>query len=326
MAKRRRLGPASLIGNEALPDDLETKSARFNQPPIAGVARDVAENAALTEMSEALRSARAEGRMVLELPLRDIALDYLVRDRVELGAEELDTLVASLRARGQQTPIEVVETGAGSYGLISGWRRCKALEKLAEETGEEPVVQALLRKPKDAPDAYLAMVEENEIRVGLSFYERARIVVRAADLGVYDTDRAALKGLFGSVSRPKRSKIGSFMSIVRALDEVLRFPTAIPERLGLDLSKRLVEDPKLKDHIVATLTASPPSTPEAERAILEARPKAPQEPEPLPKREKIQISKGLWFRENADGTATVGGPGLTDEIKAELVAWLEDRC
>jgi hypothetical protein len=41
------------------------------------------------------------------------------------------------------------------------------------------------------PEAYLAMVEENEIRVGLSFYERARIVARAAEAGVFERHRGA---------------------------------------------------------------------------------------------------------------------------------------
>ena len=45
-------------------------------------------------------------------------------------------------------------------------------------------------------DAYVAMVEENEIRVGLSFYERARIAAKSVEAGVYPDDRAALRALF----------------------------------------------------------------------------------------------------------------------------------
>ncbi|MBD3766047.1 MAG: ParB N-terminal domain-containing protein, partial [Rhodobacterales bacterium] len=78
--------------------------------------------------------------------------------------EEMAALRASLAARGQQTPIEVVELAPGRYGLISGARRLAALRALAEETGEARFarVQALLRPFSAASDAYLAMVEENE--------------------------------------------------------------------------------------------------------------------------------------------------------------------
>ena len=50
------------------------------------------------------------------------------------------------------------------------------------------------------------MVEENEIRVGLSYYERARIVAKAVAQGVFETEKQALQRLFHTASRPKRSK------------------------------------------------------------------------------------------------------------------------
>ena len=131
--------------------------------------------------------------MVLSLPLADIQLDYLVRDRTLVDDAEMTALMDSLRARGQQTPVEVADLGGGRYGLISGWRRCQALARLAQETGEDRfgTVLALLRRPEDASDAYLAMVEENEIRVGLSYFERARIVAKAAENGVIHRNNAS---------------------------------------------------------------------------------------------------------------------------------------
>lgn len=331
MAKRKRLAPASLLGD--VPAGLETKSATA---PIAGVAGDAAATAALQEVSEELRAAHEGGRMLLELDLAQIDQDHLVRDRMGQSAEDLDTLMTSLRARGQQTPIEVVALEGGRYGLISGWRRCQALARLAQEDRRPSTVLALLRQPKDAPEAYLAMVEENEIRVGLSYYERARIAVRAVQQGVFGSDREALQGLFGSASRAKRSKIGSFMALVRGLDEALRFPTAIPERLGLDLAKRLAEDPKLADALVLRLMEGPVGTPEAERAVLEARPKtAAPKPKPAAQdkdagQRRVQLSQDLWVQENADGTLTLGGPALTPAARARLYTtleggWLDDQ-
>jgi len=176
------------------------------------------------------------------------------------------TLVDSLRERGQQTAIEVMQIDHGRYGLISGWRRVQALRHL-----EVDAVLAIIRTPQDSADAYLAMVEENEIRVGLSYYEPGGAEYRVA-----------LNALFHAASRPKRSKIGSFVSIVRALDDHLRFPTALTERTGLALSQALEADAALAGSLVAALAQAAPQTAELEAAVLAtaltpaASPPAPQ--------------------------------------------------
>jgi ParB family chromosome partitioning protein len=86
------------------------------------------------------------------------------------------------------------------------------------------------------------MVEENEIRAGISFYERARLAAEAAKLGIYPDPAAAIAALFTSASPAKRSKIGSFVRVHEALGPALRYPTAIPERLGLALAAALDRD------------------------------------------------------------------------------------
>ena len=102
-------------------------------------------------------------------------------------------------------------------------------------------MQALVRRPETAADAYVAMVEENEIRLGLSQYERARVAARAAARGVFADEEAALRALFATACRPKRSRIRAFLALYHGLDAALRFPAAIPERLGLALVERLRE-------------------------------------------------------------------------------------
>ena len=131
--------------------------------------------------------------------------------------------------------------GALPYGLISGWRRLQALKALHAETGEPrfATVQALVRRPETAADAYVTMVEENEIRLGLSHYERARVAALATARGVFPTEDDALRALFATASRPKRSRIRAFLEIFHALDGCLRFPAHLPERLGLALVERL---------------------------------------------------------------------------------------
>jgi ParB family chromosome partitioning protein len=252
MAKRKRLTPFDpniSAQNAALIPVLETKAhlrpGLQSGPPIAQVAGDASAQASLREVVEVLASARAEGRLVQKLPLDSIDAGYLVRDRIETDEEELGHLMTSLRNHGQRNPIEVTELPGGRFGLISGWRRMAALARLQAETGEARFGQvlALLRSPDTSEAAYVAMVEENEVRLGLSYYERARIAAKAVELGVFASEKQALQRLFAAASRAKRSKIGSYLAIYHGLDAALRHPSAIPERLGLALARWIEDHP-----------------------------------------------------------------------------------
>lgn len=325
MAKRKRLTPAN-PGYLEGPSGLETKSMFSRAAPIADVARDASAAAAFDEVADTLARARTEGRMVLALPLSAIGQDHLVRDRVVVDDADMTALVNSIRARGQQTPIEVVDLGEGRFGLISGWRRCQALMQLmAEPEGAKfDHVLALLRQPDQSSDAYIAMVEENEIRVGLSHYERARIVAKATEQRVFETKQAALTGLFGSVSRAKKSKIGSFVTLVTALDGALRFPGAIGERLGLQLAKILETNPALGDSLRADLTGRPAADPAAEQEILRAavatKPTAKVKPKTKPAGDKI--GPGVWMHIARDGAVTLSGAKVTAKLHKDLRSWL----
>lgn len=364
MAKRKRLtapNPDYLAGQAPLSAP-ETRPAL---PPIAQVAGDTAAAAALSELSRTLQEARDQGRLIQALPLDQVDAGHLVRDRLEADAEDLAVLEASLRARGQQTPIEVVDRGPGAqprYGLISGWRRLAALRRIVADVPGTTAL-ALVRAPRTASEAYVAMVEENEIRVGLSFWERGRIVEQAVAQGVFADRRAALQTLFANVSRAKRSKIGSFAALVAALDGALRFPTAIGERLGLDLARLLAEDPGAAGRLRAALTATPAASAEAELARLAdaARPAPAPPPDPVPEtdpqpeaRPDPQPQGGVPAAPAAvpDGpppapdpvpqagspiprvdasfhpsrrTITLSGPGVTPALMAELQDWLARR-
>lgn len=278
MAKRKRL---------VLPDPdaaavpaPETKSAfplgvartRRSAPPIAAEAVEASRAAVMQDMADALLRAREEGRMVLPLPLDDINANYLARDRTVLHPEDLEALQSSIVSRGQQTPIEIVALNDGQYGLISGLRRLTTLRRLhaSDPEGRFGTVKALLRKPDDSAEAYLAMVEENEIRVCLSYYERARIAAKAVELGVFDTSKAALLTPYRAASRSKRSKIRSFLSLVDALDGVLKHPEQLGERLGLQLSAAFEANPGLAHRLRAQLEQMHDQTAEAEKTVLEA--------------------------------------------------------
>ena len=233
MAKRKRLTPPKSAFLEAMDPTPLPRLSGVARAPIADVAGDAASRAAFDEVAGELARAREEGRMLLDLPLSAIAQDHLIRDRLAVDAEEFAALKGSLLARGQQHPVEVEALGEGRYGLISGWRRFLALSELAEEGQVPPRIRALLRAPEDREAAYVAMVEENEIRAGLTLYERAAIVFRACRAGVFETEKQALGALFAQASYPKRSKIKSILPIVEALDGVAFNPALLTEQLGL---------------------------------------------------------------------------------------------
>ena len=276
MAKRKRLTPAQPSAFSASPESAGALSGRgaLGPAPIAQVAGEAAVSAALADLADAMASARSSGRLIDEIPLAAIDPHYLMRDRLDQDEDELHALMASLRARGQQTAIEVIALDppkdGKTHGLISGWRRMTALDRLYRETGDPrfATVRAITTTPDSARDAYVAMVEENEIRVNLSFYERARIAIRAMHQEVYDSQRAALQGLFASTTRSKRSKIGSFIPLVEAFDSLLRHPTAISERLGLALSQALDRDPEFGPRLRARLLEVQPQTVEEELRLL----------------------------------------------------------
>lgn len=347
MAKRKRLTPADpALLNQPAPAGAGGFSFGATAP-IAGVVGDAATSAAFDEMSETLTRAREEGRMVLSVPLEQISLDHLVRDRTAMTQPELDALMQSIKARGQQTPIEVMDIGGGRYGLISGWRRCQALGRLRQEAGEARFgsVLALLRRPDQATDAYLAMVEENEIRVGLSFYERARIVAKSVEQGVFDTEKAALQTLFSTASRSKRSKIGSFLRIVRDLDGVLKYPEALSERTGLVLVKALERGVIEPATLSAALGRCAAGSATAEQTCLASILSRKSEGKSAKKKESNagletnsaennadanakggrELAPGVWLHSHPDGILILRGAGLTPAFRSALRNWLASQ-
>jgi ParB family transcriptional regulator, chromosome partitioning protein len=326
---RRRLAPVASLDPAALPPGVpRAERSSGATAPIAQVVAEAAAGAALEEMAETLRAARAEGRFVLDLPFADIASDHLVRDRILAEDEEMVALKESIRLHGQRTPIEVTpldrETGTLPYGLVSGWRRLAALAALHAETGEPRFarVRALVLRPESAEAAYVAMVEENEIRVGLSQYERARIAARATERGVFADVEVALRTLFATASRPKRSRIRAFLEIYDALDAVLRFPQAIPERLGLRLVERLRDGQG--GRIAARLAESPAATAEEELALLEvlARPVRPRPARPVETELRPGVRMGLSGRDGA-WTLVLKGRGVSPALAEELRTLLQ---
>jgi ParB family transcriptional regulator, chromosome partitioning protein len=320
---RRRLAPpptSSLVIPPPVPRAERIPERPLATAPIAHVAGESAALSAFEEVAETLRNAREGGRMILDLPLDQIAADHLLRDRLPAEDEEMAALRTSIRTHGQRTPIEVTPlTGPLPYGLISGWRRLVALQTLYAEAGEARFasVRAIVTRPETAGAAYVAMVEENEIRVGLSQYERARIVVMAASRGIFSDEEVALQALFGTSSKAKLSRIRSFIRLYRALDGALKFPQALSERLGLKLVECI--NAGEGDRLAAALAEAAPTDPKTEVALLEHLSATGKASPPRPAPEEILPGVNLAMRSgNGRLTLTLTGSGVTPELASRV--------
>ena len=338
MAKRRRLEAPDLTDLA----DLEAGFAAKPVPdrmgvvaPIAQVAGQAAKEAEQGDRisaaeAESWRRAREEGRVIERLPIEQIVTEHLVRDRMTHAQEEFDELKASIRANGVRTPIEVVPLEQG-WGLVSGWRRVAALQSLrAEGAGGFETVPAIVRPGGEAAGAYLAMVEENEVRAQLTPYERGRIAVVAAGQGAFaDVDRA-IAGLYAAASKAKRSKIRSFALVHEEFGDLLTFPTELSEKAGLRLAAAIRNGFAAK--LRAALGAGIGSTASEEWSLLEAvlaeheaegRPDRGRGGRPratLPRRRRegeVALANGITLERISedDGFAIkVRGPGLDVEL------------
>ncbi|KNG92244.1 ParB/RepB/Spo0J family partition protein [Pseudaestuariivita atlantica] len=254
MAKRKRLE----VPTEANLKEMEEGFARETSaspappglgpvPPIAQVAAEAAAAGSLASPTDRAdkaeldryREALAAGLVVQEIPVDEIVADELMRDRIGSDEADMAELRLSIDLYGVRLPIEVFPlhpaTETEKFGLISGWRRLKAVRELWAATADprHRTIKAFVREDMTPAKAYVAMVEENEIRADLSQYEKGRIAVMAASHGAFETLEDAVNHLYATGSKSKRSKIRSFAELHEELGDMLSFPTALSERQGL---------------------------------------------------------------------------------------------
>lgn len=257
MAKRRRLTAPDASALQELEEGFATKPAlggmldtKSAVPPIAQVAAEAASlngMASVTDRvalardqgdAERLRQAEQAGLLVQRIAIDSIDQDFIRRDRLGEDDDAMEELVSSIVTHGLRSPIEVVKTEDG-HGLISGFRRLVAFRQLAAMGQGFGEIPAFVRTDASGETAYVSMVEENEIRANLSHYERGRISVLAAGQGVFASVEVAVDRLFSAASKAKRSKVRSFAVVHEALGDLLRFPTALTEKAGLQLATAL---------------------------------------------------------------------------------------
>ena len=258
MAKRRKLEAPSADEMSRIEEEFRRETPmRSSAAPIAQVAADTAgayETGTLEERSrrardtteaQKFREADAAGLLILNLPIDVIEPQSLQRDRTVLDKEAMDELEYSISLHGVRMPIEVYEINSNrsdkQYGLLSGYRRLIAQQNLYARSADETFksIKAVVRDPSAMGGAFVAMVEENEIRQDLSHYERGRIAAIAAQQGAFATTEDAVAQMFAAASKAKRSKIRSFAMIFEELGDLLEFPESIREKDGLRLASAL---------------------------------------------------------------------------------------
>jgi ParB family chromosome partitioning protein len=285
MAKRRRLTAPDTSELEQLEAGFAAKPSispfetKSSTPPIAQVAAEAATLNGMTAVTDRLalaqdqgdaarwRDAQDAGLVAEPLPLDQIDADFIRRDRMVEDEEAMAELLESLRVHGLRTPIEVTRDGEG-YGLISGFRRLNAFQRLAETDSRFNEIPAFIRQAGSGQGAYVSMVEENELRANLSPYERGRIAVLAVGQGVFASTEAAVDVLFAAASKAKRSKVRSFAMVHEALGDLLQHPVALSEKSGLKLAAALRDGAQTE--LRQALAGVGELDPKSEWALLEA--------------------------------------------------------
>ncbi|MCA0995102.1 MULTISPECIES: ParB/RepB/Spo0J family partition protein [Roseobacteraceae] len=288
MAKRRKLEAPSAEDLSRYEEEFRRETAGRGplSAPIAQVAAEAAtlhdprpperraEDAKDRVDAERMRDAEGRGLLMLELAVEDINADALVRDRVVLDVEEMEELKASIAKGGLRLPVEVFATpddaqGFG-YGLLSGYRRLKAVRDLYALTKDARYakIKAVIRDPEAMGGTFAAMIEENEIRANLSHYERGRIAVIAAQQGAFVNAEEAVNALFPMASKAKRSKIRSFALIFEELGDMLTFPDLLKEKDGLRIAAALRDGAEVR--LREALAEKVPETPAEEAEQIAA--------------------------------------------------------
>jgi ParB family transcriptional regulator, chromosome partitioning protein len=361
MAKRRKLEAPSADDMTRFEEEFRRETpARSAAAPIAQVAADTAQAyeagtaedraARARDATEAqkFRDADAAGLLIFQIPLDAIEPLSMQRDRTVIDKDAMAELEHSISQNGIRMPIEVYalkrDDAGKQYGLLSGYRRLIAQQNLYARTGDVKykTIKAVLREPDQMGGAFVAMVEENEIRQDLSHYERGRIAVIAAQQGAFATTEDAVAQMFAAASKAKRSKIRSFAMIFEELGDMLDFPETMREKDGLRLAAalrsgaetRLREvlgtgqgvDAKSEWALIERVIAEQTATETA--ATKGGRPKSTPSAPGWSKGETVSTSAGVTLRKGADGQGYLihfSGDGVSADLMDSILQDIRDR-
>lgn len=138
----------------------------------------------------------------IRVRLRHLVLrpdEYSHRARAALEREALRALMESIKAEGLHHPPEVDAEGDGTYVVITGNRRVKSLQLLAQDGvagfGEEMEVDAVELLDTTPLDRLAWSVADNEVRLNLTPLERFEVVKKFVRAGMPDERGARSLGI-----------------------------------------------------------------------------------------------------------------------------------
>lgn len=284
MTKKRRMFDIDLPAEEV---DVPPPSEPQRRGPMATAITETGE--ASRQRAEVESAIRAEndalahefvrlknlGLITDMIPVNEVRVSKLVRDRTQRRDPEVEDLKASLKAVGLSNPIRVEKLPAGGYELVEGWRRLTAFRALLAETGDESwarIPASFVPAGETVEGLYRRMVDENLVRKEISWAEMARLARAYVEDGVGGCDDLdqAVNHLFASTNPQKRSYIRRFAYLLSRLEMHLEHPEAIPRALGLSLAQRLEQEPGLIAGLVQALQAVPRRAADEEVAILQS--------------------------------------------------------
>ncbi|SFR15830.1 ParB/RepB/Spo0J family partition protein [Poseidonocella sedimentorum] len=247
----------------AITENAEALTARD-----AAAAAIRAENDALAHEHVRLKKA---GLITDLVPIDAVDAARLTRDRAEERDAEIDELKHSIRQIGLSNPIRVDAAGE-RFELIQGYRRLTAFRELYAETGDAAFARipaVINARGEDMTLLYRRMVDENLVRRGVSFGELARLAMAYRDQDPnMQSYHQAVELIFASASRQKRSHIRSFVDLLAAVGEDIRFPQSIARALGQKVLRKIGEEGP--ETLRAMLRARPDRDEAGELAVLEA--------------------------------------------------------
>ena len=243
--------------------------------------RQAAEDAIREEndrLAHELVRLKEQGLIVDLIDISAVSTTKLARDRSATRDPELSELKESIKAIGLSNPIRVEADGDG-WQLVQGYRRLTAYRELHAETGDDRYARipaGILAQGETVEGLYRRMVDENLVRRDISFAEMAALALRYAGDEATDARdvEQAVAILYASAARQKRVYIRHFATMLEAIGSRLKFPESIPRALGLQLEKRISNEPGAAARIKAALAAGFPGTAEAELEILRAQAEA----------------------------------------------------
>ena len=183
-----------------------------------------------------------------ELPLHQLYVSP-ANVRAHGADQDLDGLVANIRAHGLINPLVVRRFGEDRYEVVAGQRRLLALRRLAEEQKDQPPTARCQIVDVDAAGATAVSLSENVERLPMDAFDRCRAFRRLTDHGLGIEEIAARFGIAPKQVK-QRLALAGLLEPIQALardrqlswDDAQRLALASGERQAAWLALR--DDPR----------------------------------------------------------------------------------